>query len=123
MRITTNIPEDRIFDLLTTAFEGGSNYWVSSIEPRYPEGKARKDYPLEGWWWHCSLPLVDGGAVIIHEGDGTETTLDRAACARGLELMSREYPRHWADFLAENDDAETADTFLQLAAFGELVYG
>jgi hypothetical protein len=37
--------------------------------------------------------------------------------------MAREYGRHFSDMIAENDDATTADVFLQCCLFGELVYG
>ena len=30
---------------------------------------------------------------------------------------------HWRNFINENDDAETADVWFQLAVFGEVVYG
>lgn len=42
---------------------------------------------------------------------------------KGLELMRDEYPRHWADLVEENDDLITGDVFLQLAVFGEVIYG
>ena len=42
---------------------------------------------------------------------------------KGLELMRDEYPRHYADLMEEEDDAITGDVWLQLAVFGELVYG
>lgn len=41
----------------------------------------------------------------------------------GLSLMSRDYPNHFADFMAENEDAETADVFVQCCIFGNIVYG
>jgi hypothetical protein len=37
--------------------------------------------------------------------------------------MRDQYPRHYADLVEENDDAITGDVFLQLAVFGELIYG
>jgi len=37
--------------------------------------------------------------------------------------MASEAPRHFADFIAENDDAETADVFLQCCLFGRIVFG
>jgi hypothetical protein len=42
---------------------------------------------------------------------------------KGLELMRDNYPRHWADLVEEQDDLITGDVFLQLATFGELIYG
>jgi hypothetical protein len=42
---------------------------------------------------------------------------------KGLELMRDQYPRHYADLMEENDDLITGDVWLQLAVFGELIYG
>lgn len=42
---------------------------------------------------------------------------------KGLELMRDEYPRHYADLMEEDDDLTTGDVWLQLAVFGELIYG
>jgi hypothetical protein len=40
-----------------------------------------------------------------------------------LALMAEKEPRHFGDFMGENDDATTSDVFLQLCLFGEVVYG
>ena len=48
-------------------------------------------------------------------------TLDNVR--KGLELMRDQYPHHYADLVEEEDDAITGDVFLQLAVFGELIYG
>ena len=42
---------------------------------------------------------------------------------KGLELMRDEYPHHFADLVGEEDDLITGDVFLQLATFGEVIYG
>ena len=42
---------------------------------------------------------------------------------KGLELMQEQYPRHYADLVEENDDAITGDVWLQLAVFGDIIYG
>jgi hypothetical protein len=42
---------------------------------------------------------------------------------KGLKLMRDQYPRHYADLMEEDDDAITGDVWLQLAVFGELIYG
>lgn len=115
------ISDQRIKDLLTNAFEGGSNYWyrIKRCEPR--DNKTTADYEF----WQLDIPL-DGGAVFIEvpgEGDNKEYRLDRAAIERAIALMPAQYPHHWADFLTENEDATTGDVFLQLALFGEVIYG
>ena len=57
-------------------------------------------------------PPDDGGCFL------TDVELQQ-----GLQRMARKYPRHFADFMAENDDAITGDVFLQCVVLGEVIYG
>jgi hypothetical protein len=41
----------------------------------------------------------------------------------GIARLVKEYPRHFNDILIENEDADTADAFLQMITLKELVYG
>ena len=50
-------------------------------------------------------------------------TLTAESWAKGEKLMSEQQREHLGDILAGNDDATTADVFLQFALMGELVYG
>ena len=50
-------------------------------------------------------------------------TLDGDAVQRGLQTMAEKYPRHWGDFIRENEDAITGDVFIQCCLLGEVVYG
>lgn len=80
---------------------------------------------LEGKW---ASVLLKGGTLLVddlyaEEGDKETYELDLAGVKKGLKKMKEEYPRHWADLVEENDDLITGDCFLQLAVFGELVYG
>ncbi len=50
--------------------------------------------------------------------------LDYEAIQRGVQLLARKYPARLAEILeAVPDDAVTADVFIQLCVFGEIVYG
>ena len=87
--------------------------------------KGVKNDCLEGTW---ASVLLKGGTLLVHdlyaEDDDQETyelTLDDVK--NGLKLMREKYPRHWADLVEENDDLITGDCFLQLAVFGEWIYG
>jgi hypothetical protein len=118
----TNIPDSRIEDLLCDAFEGGSNYWYIIKKFNYPPGKDKKSLGIE--FAHIQLPLRGGSLTVGDiEGDMPDKVLDRAAIVKGLKLMSEKYPKHYADFLAENDDATTGDIFLQLALYDEIIFG
>ncbi len=116
------IPDKRIQDLLCCAFEGGSYYWYSITAFNYPKGQTQESLGIE--FKHLELPFR-GGSLTIEDAEDPSVVriLDRAAIVRGLALMKDRHPREWADFIGENEDAETGDVFLQLCLFGEVVYG
>ncbi len=137
MNIEVTIGIDRVRNLLCCAFEGGSNYWYVIVDRRYPPGFDAADYreggkaqpPDDYWHWSQILPLQDGGSLVIGTKDDDEIdgskqwTLDAQAIARGLVTMAEKYPRHYGSVLADNEDAETGDVFLQCCLFGKLVFG
>jgi hypothetical protein len=122
--VNVEVSDERIADLITSAMEGGTGYWCTIIDYENPDKE-------EVEFKHIELPLTTRGAVILRldlepveeAGDENRWRLDRAAVERGLKLMAAKHPRHWADFISENDDATTADVFLQCALLGEVVYG
>ncbi len=125
--VTSTISRSRIADLLISALEGGSNYWY--YLRRY-EMAASLDIG-EFAHGHITIPLTKGctAVIIVKEecvGDvnaGREFRLNLDSVAKGAQIMSEKYPRHWGDFLSENDDAETGDVFLQCCLFGDIIYG
>lgn len=127
MDVTMSIPKSRIADLLCYAFEGGVGYWCRIVGYREPD-EPRSIWGEDTIYRHVDYPLT-GGAVVCQvtedeTGDEPKTmVLDQAAVERGLRLMAEKAPRHWADFLTENEDACTGDVFVQLALLGEIVYG
>jgi hypothetical protein len=147
--IDQQVTFNRIADLLTSAFEGGSNYWIDSIVRHDPERFDFAAYPDLGrergmppQTYLCDVPLNAGGSIdfILNESfdaDGTvKYTLDLERIKRGLQTFLkgegfgtekdgtvRRVPRHAASFLSESEDAETGDVFLQICLFGEVVFG
>lgn len=140
--VSIEIPDEKIMSLLCNAFEGGSNYWYSQAEPVFAKGVARKDVGEGGrlqprnedgtenyYHWCELLPFIPGCAVKfkvnMEEGKSKMKTvlLDRAAIDRGLQLMASKHPRHFGNFMDENDDADTGDVFLQLCVLGEVIFG
>lgn len=115
-------------DVLTTAVEGGINYWAQ----------------VSGYRWNC--PPAERG-VTVHDvvGDdippeGRRVTLDdiaRAVNAIAKAPLSdpepvalglhRQYRRQVVEASRENDagdiDAGLADAIVQVAVFGEVIYG
>lgn len=114
VQVKTDIAKQRIDDMLCNAFEGGSTYWCNKIVVE------NGDY-CGGEWGH--EVLTRGGNLIVHVQDDENAIVKGSDLVAGLEIMADKYPRHWADFIAENDDADTADCFFQVLCFGEIVYG
>lgn len=130
--VRPSIDEDSIRGLLCCAFEGGSNYWIKSAEYHFADGLTLADFGEGGkmqgpTYWHPLqlVPLVPGCSVTIHVKDepARKVRLTRAKLVKGLDVMARVAPKHFADVIAGRDDADTGDAFLQCCLFGELVYG
>jgi len=108
--------DERLKDLLCGAFEGGSGYWIDEV--KVPSKKAQKRAGAE--YYHES-PVV-GLELVITSEEGKHT-LNRASLEKGLQVFAQKCPRQFGDFIAENDDAETSDCFLQCCLFGEVIFG
>jgi hypothetical protein len=144
MRIQTTVEltDDRVCGLLCTAFEGGVGYWCMIMDYMFAPGVVREDFAKGGKLrnedWpnlYLAVPMLKGFAVVCREMDdgytcdskgqptGKDHLLTREKIEAGLQLMADKYPRHFADFIADNDDAITGDVFLQCCLLGEVVYG
>lgn len=124
----------RISDILIGAFEGGSNYWMVRISAKVPILKADiksigdKLGIKDAVATYQVIPFMEDNGVIIKESELSSNTskqliLNLESLTKGLELMSLKHSRHFSDIIEENDDAETSDVLVQLAVFGEIVYG
>lgn len=109
--VVTEVKAADVDSALVSALEGGSNYWIKWVEPAYNALTTER--------------IVAGvHEITVTDEEGTKKTLNRAAIHKGLRLMAREQPRHFADLVSESDaDATTGDVLLQLCLFGEVVYG
>lgn len=134
--IPTHITDEQIKNLLCAGIEGGIGYWAQIIDYQFAPGLSIEDFreggrfQKPGNYWHPSeiIPLFPGCAVIFQEAVDPDFEpegpwiLDREAINRGLQLLSQ-HPRHFRDFVEENEDAITGDVFIQLCLFGNIVYG
>lgn len=90
----------------------GSRYWCSnSSEMGYESNVNSVLY--EGKIWY---------AVDAEEDEYTMVALTLAKIKKGLTLMAKKEPEHFADIINENADEVTADILLQLSVFGEVKY-
>ena len=121
MKITTNveISDQQIADQIVTALEGGSNYWVQWAKLTDQNGKQVRKIDLVD-----HPELVPTTKLLLMEDEGDEPVeINYDKIKTGLEKMAEVYPNHFSDLINETGDATTADVFIQMAAFGELVYG
>lgn len=124
--VTTRTAERKqfLFDVFVTALEGGVNYWAD----------------VEGYHWSNpdGSEDLDGFRATItdREEPGGQLVVDADVIARGIgrfEPLARQRGAddYWRQFLAANRtngddgdyDATVADVIVQLALFGEIVYG
>jgi len=144
IKSVNEVPAQRICDLLAGAFDGGIGYWAR-IEIHMP------DEPDWSWctekdkasWMQCHKGYVAsmcGGHIFVidteeeyeakeNEKEGVEHNsqyrfkVEREDLIKGMQIMSDKYPRHFNDFINENDDACTGDVFVQCCVFGDITYG
>jgi hypothetical protein len=116
----------RIEDMLCSAWEGGSNYWLECYDYRIPD----PPQPAGVVEYRYQNALYPGGACLCRiAGDsddpsnGRKLELTQDKLISGLQTFAEKCPSHFADFMAENDDATTADCFLQCCLLGDVVYG
>ena len=138
-KITINIPmnldvsDDDLDNILVTAFEGGSNYWIDKIEV--------KDYKGCEWASHV---VSKGGSVWVcldnnpvgAEIKGKEYykwVINRKKLLRAISRWFTEYYYHRqivkhnlempSSFSDIDFDAGDTDIIIQLAIFNEVIYG
>lgn len=123
---SAELPIEKVRDLLTCAFEGGSTYWYRDLEVvTYPNGMSKDHFKHSehtNLFWHIDVPIREGGKTRLVDEEGDKHILDLSAIAKGVQAFSK-YPRHLKAALTDCDDAETGDVFLQCCVFGEIVYG
>jgi hypothetical protein len=97
-----------IENLLTAAFEGGSNYWIEGVEVIHDRAGTQ----------YMSQVISNGGTLRIIDDELNAHTLTRPAIVKGIN-----YALSGQQIKDEDYDAGDADTALQYALFGEVVYG
>jgi len=108
------VTDEMIDDLLSAAFEGGSNYWAACtcVVGDWPKGAE-----------FGSEVVTRGGNLAVREAaDGIWHPITREAMESGIRQAADLWGKTVAE-LYEDHDADAADVALQLAIFGEVIYG
>ena len=126
--ICKDLPKDISSNTLATFGNGWPTIKVKRSEFHLAEED--KYDCLEDKW---AAILINGGTLVVYddyeveeleEGEKpTKYTLTLKDVRKGLRLMKKNYPNHYNDLMEECEDAITGDVWLQLAVFGELIYG
>ncbi len=132
--VNIDIPFQRIADLMVTAIECNhmTAAWCAGIHltsqaPAYIDGEEvavwyarprvfESDFKIEVKEVIDERKPLEGDNLKVH-------VVDVEKLCKGFGIMAAKEPKHFADVLAEDFDAITADVFLQCVALGEVVYG
>lgn len=111
-KIDYPITSEQLSNLLVTAFEGGSNYWMGKVELVSPKSEEKPN------WYADQIVFEDEFEIDITTDDGDKYRLNKS-------IISRNKTLHWValDLMNDNMDAETADAWLQNALFDDIIYG
>jgi hypothetical protein len=116
------VSKEQVKFLIIGALEGGSNYWYRIEEERALTDHITTDACLEKAFSAGGLNISDYNGCqypkALRRGNLNPLTIEKA-----LNLMAEKFPKHFADILSDNADANTDDLFLQLAVLGDVIYG
>ena len=102
-------------NLWVTVLEGGSNYWIESVD-YHGFTKDEKQYSIKK-----GVDLFENFPVTLHDGEELHTTRTFDVMYQGINRLPDELK-----LVIANDgdwDADDADHILQLGLFGEVRYG
>lgn len=131
MKLTVEIPDTHMLNMLCNASYRDYTALDGELEKAYnwvkfnPEAMADLDMP------ECWEPQVfaylransEHKVLIIDEFSDDVYPLTWDSMCKAMQLMAKDYTHHFNDLIQENDDATTADVFLQLSLFGDVIYG
>jgi hypothetical protein len=120
INIKVTLSDSDIADILVTAFEGGINYWCGKVK------MLKTSVPDEVWEANEKIIASDfiglGGTLKLFDAEDEDETweLNAEKLKAGIEMY---FSENGVDTDMGDIDAEAADSIIQYALFGELVYG
>jgi hypothetical protein len=133
LKITLEITPKRIADIMCAAVEQNhmTRAWCAGVLPVSHSLKVAEALPY--WyanalfynapdWQFEVLEILDESKEV--EGDNIKRHLvTPKVMGKGITYMAEKHGHHFAAWLAEDEDAITADVFLQCIAMREVKYG
>ena len=134
MKVTMNLPDKRLFHLLCGAMYSEWNFliadsswtainhfWYSDANEENRKSNPSPCYEDKIWTY---VKASDGHIVkFVDKEDGSESFMTWTRIQNGTNTMAEKYDWHFMDVIMENDDAVTADVWLQCVLLDEVVYG
>lgn len=114
--IPFEIKEEFISDVLSTAFNGGSNYWIEDIKNLSESPKS----------YYFSKSVAQGDTLeIIDNEDYKVHKLDKNIFAEGYKRYAEFCLKKGIQVYSDpcDIDSQVADMILQFAIFNELIFG
>ncbi len=130
--ITHTITQRRIADMMVSCIETSDmvQSWCSGIGLQGHWVKARDAKTLSSQPWYNAPEIYDDQLELVVEelvderlGEVKNHTITLQHIKDGLQWMAENRPTDFNDMISENDDAYTADIFLQSIVLREIVYG
>ena len=118
------ISDELIENVLAEAFMGGIVYWADNISC-----EDREDMLKVGGWKHEYLTKTKkkNAVMYIHDGETEKKhAITKKSIIDALQKMDNpkyKHTRALKEIIAETYDAGDADCVLQMACFGEVIYG
>lgn len=133
IEIAIRVEDKAIVNALTCAHEGGINYWCDGAQVhRLPERCTLGDF-RKGGVHHKGgvagplelVPLNGGTTKYRDSNTGKWHFLTAAKLKAAIQEMAitPRWANHWKDLTSEDSDVETGDLLVQLAVFGDIIYG
>lgn len=111
--VITRVPYQRLHEMLTLAFEGASLRWIKSYSiAEQPEEEVQ----------HVQDAPFYNGTIKIETFDQQERVVDLQSLVTAAQKMADKCRHHFYDMINEKGDNDTADVFVQLLCFGEVVH-
>lgn len=124
IQISQEVTLEHFETIITGALEGGSNYWYCLGEGIPPRDENQT--PLSTRIAHCLFndPTYKLQIMDLEDEEGEPLGyVTQESMLKAFQIISKQYPWHYTNLISENDDAETADVFFQVATMGEIVFG
>lgn len=110
IQIEVEVTDQTLDDIIVTALEGGIGYWCQASVYEHTEGQPHRAIVHQ---------LNEDESGYEHRG----MTIDRAAIIDGLKRLAPKYSTQLGRLVNDDYDSDDADVVVQMALFGDVIYG